>query len=474
MAYQILINNIDRTKDVLFQTVQIDDTLNDQVDTCSLQLVDRTGNGIPSNDQEIIITDAAGTRVFGGDIIAVSTVAKGGFVTASLQCVDYTRRMDRNLVHKAYLAQTDQAIIQDVIATYCSGQGITTVNVLSGVTVNQISFNYVQPSSVFRKIAQLTGRNWYIDYFKDVHYFPLTTNAAPYNITAAGNQYKDLKIKKDASQIKNRIYVRGGTKLSDPTTYSAKGDGVMTKFVLPDKAHDVSVTVNGVSKTVGIKNVNTSGYDWYLNFEEKYLEQDSGGTILTTSDTLAVTYTYDIPILIAQEDSASIAANGVHEFPIFDKTITTTDAARDRAIAELTDYKNNIIDGSFSTMTTGFRSGQYINVNHSGHGVNADYIVQKVSAKSIGGGYFEYTITLASSKTMGIIKFLIELLEANRDLVQLDPNEVVDELFTIADALLSDSLTDMLVDSVSTPPFKWSNDPGTTVNKMVWGLFQWG
>lgn len=474
MAYQILINSIDRVKDVLAQSVQIDDTLNDQVDTCAFQMIDRTGNGTPTNDQEIIIYDAAGTKVFGGYILTTTISKKGmGAAVIAVQCVDYTRLLDKNLVHKSYLAATDKSIIEDIVATYCAGTGITTTNVLLGVTINQISFNYIQPSQALKKLSQLSAKNWYIDYNKDLHYFPLTTNAAPYNITSSGNQFKDLKIKSDGSQLKNRVYVRGGTNLSDATVFSTKGDGAMKQFVLPDKAHNVSVTVDGVAKTVGIKNVNTSGFDYYLNFEEKYIEQDAGATVLGTGNTLAVTYQYDIPILIAQEDTASIAANGAHEFAIFDKTITTTNAARDRAIAELTDYANNMIEGSFITLTTGFKSGQYININYSAYGVNANYIVQKVHATSIGGGYFEYTISVASAKTMGIIKFLIELLEANRDLVQLDPNEVVDELFTITDSLLSDSLTDIVIDSVTTPPFQWKADNGSGGN-LRWDLFQWG
>jgi len=94
----------------------------------------------------------------------------------------------------------------------------------------------------------------------------------------------------------------------------------------------------------------------------------------------------------------------------------------------------------------------------------------------MGAGTFMYTVSLASSKTMGIIKFLIGLLEANRNLVELDDNEVVDELLAIQDSLLSDSLTDSLTIDSSGPYFTWCPDSltATPVTRARWDLFSWG
>lgn len=671
MAYNVTINGVDRTTDVLSQSIVIEDVINDKTNTCSFKLVNNSGNGIPSNDTEIVITDDNGTKLFGGYVIKTNTINAGkvGGTMAGVSCVDYVRLLDRNLVHKSYENQTDAQIIADIVSTYCPGFGITTTNVLTGVTIEQISFNYIQVSQAMRKICELTGRNWYIDYDKDVHYFPLTTNLAPFNITSTGlpsaeefinedmsvapsgtlysdasfqtdhvrltravnsingtlyysnalsanftaefdfwtgggngadavwfiwgcssiptaenqgagyqgylvayDEYADeiqlwydgtlldninqsgmdnsterlakivvtgtnikiyldgvlkidyddttrtlggtytgvgartgglnnehsvyrlyvyaeastsaidfskLQINKDASQLKNRVYVRGGTKLSDGVTYIEVGDGQKTTFVLPDKPHDVTVYVDTgggyVAKTLGIKNIDLTGFDWYLNFQEKYVEQDSGGSVLTSAHKLKVTYTYDIPILVAVENTASINSNGVKEFAIFDKSITTTQAARDRASAELTDYANNIIEGSFTTFETGFKSGQYININQTAYGINDDYIVQKVVSRSLGGGLYYFEVSIASSKTMGIIRFLIELLEANKNLIELDDNEVVDELYNVSDALISDSLTESLTIDSAGPYRTWCTDSlESTATRAVWNLFEWG
>lgn len=242
---------------------------------------------------------------------------------------------------------------------------------------------------------------------------------------------------------------------------------------MPEKPHEVTVQVNGVTKTLGIKNIDTSGYDWYLNFQEKYIEQDAGGAVLTDTDTLTVFYSYDVPVLVAIEDGDSIIENGVHEFAIFDNTIRTTQAARDRAIAELVDYKNDVIEGSFSTYEPGFVSGQTININRSDYEVNDDYVVQSVRLRSLGGGMYKYDVTIASSKTMGILKFLIDLLEQNRNQVTLDTDEVVDELFTLNDSLLADSLVDSLVIDSAPPYATWSFTGDTSPTRARWNLFQW-
>lgn len=477
-TYNVSIAGVDRTADVVINSLTIEDVINDQANTCQLAIANLHSLGIPETDDEIIITLNSGSKLFGGYItnIALSSKKDTGIVIATLQCTDYSRLLDRNLVRRTYENQTDAEIINDIVTRYCVGSGITTTHVISGVTLEQISFNYLQPSQCFRKIAELTGRNWYIDYDKDIHYFPLTTNTTPFNIDSAENRYYSLNITKDATNIKNRVYVRGGTKLSDYTTYSTKGDGVKRQFVLPDKPHDVTITVNGVAKTLGVKNLNTSGFDYYLNYQEKYIEQDATGTLLTSTDTLATTYKYDIPILVAVEDTLSIADNGVKEFAIFDKTIATTQSARDRATAELTDYANNLIEGTFMTYTHGFISGQYININLTDYDINADYLIQKVKAVSHGNNFYHYEISIASAKTLGIIKFLIQLLESNKNLVELTDDEIVDELLSVTDQLLSDSLLDSLTIDSAGLNATWCTDSLDSLpsTRARWDLFQWG
>lgn len=481
-AYKVTINGVDRTADIINQSIQIEDVINDKQTNCAFTLMDLHSLGVPQTGQEIIFTLDSGVRVFAGYIIKRRKYSvKGTFVLYDFNCVDYTYLLDEHLVNKSYLnGQNDQAIIQDIVNSFCQGSGITYNNVQLGVAIDMIAFNYEQPSKVMRIICDLTGRNWYIDYNKDLHYFPISQNAAPFNITdsqtfASGQGYWGLELTDDQSQMKNRVYVRGGTKLSDPTTATQKGDGTKKKFTLPDKPHSVTVTVNGVTKTLGIKNIDTSGFDFYLNYDEKYVEQDTGGSVLGTTDTLQVSYTYDIPILVAVDNLTSQLQYGVHEFLIVDKSITTTNAARARASAELVDYANNIVEGFFYTYTDGFRSGQYVNVNSTVLGItNTNYIVQKVVAKSLGSGKFIYQIYLASAKTLGVIRFLIELLQTNKNIAEVATNEVLDNLVTLSDSLDPNSLLDSLIIDSAGPYRTWAKDSlEVTITRARWNLFEW-
>lgn len=668
-VYSFTIGGVERKTDVLNQTIRIEDVINDQVNSLSFRMMDRSSLGVPDTDDEVIITLDDGSILFGGFVISTHRNSKkeSGDIIISVECVDYTRLMDRNLVHKTYENMTDKAVIDDIVSTYMAGFGITTTNVIEGVTIEQISFNYVQPSQAIRRIAELTGRHWYIDYNKDIHYFPLTTETTPFNLsdhssgetfirdnmissvtgtlknsatfssvdsyvtltTAIGSDngqieytnglasnfvmefdawagggsgadsiyaywgasstptgeddnvggyivaldeftdeiqlkfagssldsvayadldnsqwrkvkievtgtnikvyvgnvlqidfddsartlggslvglgartggvdnehrvkvlhvysvsdastdYTNLNITKDGSLIKNRVYVRGGTELSDETTYVEFGNGEKRKIVLPDKPRSVTVEVDTgsgyVTQTLGIKNVDTSGFQWYLNFQEKYIEQDASETVLSATDKMRITYKYDVPILVAVEDTDSIIANGQREHAIFDKSIRTTQGARDRASAELTDYANNLIEGSFTTRTHGFTSGQYINVNLTDYAVNEDYIVQRVTARSLGAGEYIYDVKLASAKTLGIIGFLIKLLEADRNLIELDDNEVVDELLNLSDSLIDDSLEDQLTIDSHGAYSTWAQDSDESLPITIakWNLFQWG
>ncbi len=464
MSYSITIAGTDRTKCIIAKSVSITDEARDKPSLMSCQFFNKDNLGNPSLDSEIIVTKD-GAKLFGGKILEIDFERLGASETLlSLRCIDYTRELDRNLVVEGYENMTDKQIFDDIVANYCQGTGITTVNVIEGVTINKIVFNYMQPSQCFRKICELTGRSWYLDYDKDIHYFPETTTNAPFDIDSSETRYRKLKVSKDNSDIRNRVYVRGSTYLSDFTTIKMKADGVQTVFNLPSKPHSFTMTEDDVSKTVGIKHIDDpASFDYLLNFQEKYVEKADGNAPAEGTE-MSFTFKYDIPILVAVEDRDSIEEVGQYEHAIFDSEIKDLEVARERAQAELADYADTIVDASFLTNTDGFRAGQYVNINLDQFDVNDDYLVQKVIAKSLGGGEFVYTIQLASTKKLGIINFLIKLLENDKNFLEIDPNEVVDELFTpdsqgitIDDSIVSDSLIE--------PPFKWG--------ACKWGLAQW-
>lgn len=470
--FEVLINGVDRTRDVVAGSISIDDLLYDQANTAQFNMEIISGSATPDTDQEVAIW-LDGVLQFGGLVDAVKSQRNAGqFDTFEIDCVDYTRLLDRRLVNQTYNDMLDIDIVASIISDYASDEGITMDGVTTdGITVSQISWNYVSPSQALSDLAKLTGRFWYIDYNKDLNYFPLLQNQATFDVTDDSNTFSNLQTSKDTSQLRNRVFVQGGTELSDPFTESQKADGVKTVFLLAEHPHNISMTVNGSAKTIGIENIDDpTTVNFLLNYEEKYMKVGNA-TTPANGDTLSFTYQYDVPVLVSLEDTNSIVSDGVYEFAIIDNTISTTDAARDRATAELTDYAQKLVSISYNTMVRNLRSGMYQNVSLTPQGISGDYIITEVKMQSITGGLFVTTVTLTSAKVLGIIKFLIDMLNITHTVGTFDPNATVDGFSSLIDSLnpLSDSLQDSLGGSAA----KWSNDPGTTTNKLKWSLGQW-
>lgn len=472
-SYSVTIDGVDRTADVINKTLVINDELNDKVNTCNFRLQDLSGDGAPVGDDEIIIT-VNGVRYFGG-LVARVTMAQLGpsELVYDVECVDYTRLLDRRLVATSYQDMTAKEIIESIVEEFAEGEGITTHNVSEGPEIASISFNYVQISQALRQIAEATGRHWFIDYNKDIHYTPVQQNRAPFIIDSTSNEQQRLKLLKDNSTIKNRVFVRGGLERSDtPIVEEVVADGDQRQFLLAEKPHDLVVKQGGVVKTLGIKFIDDAGaFDYLVNFQEKYVECGTNTTTPTNGTVMTFEYQYDFPILVSVEDNDSIVESGLHEFVIIDNQISSTQEARDRAGAELTDFADQLIEATYDTEFAGIRSGQYQRITLTEQNVDDDYIIKSVRSRSLGGGKFVFSVQLTSSKSMGIIKFLIELLEVSRSVGVFNRDERVDQLFTLSDSL--DSLVDALSIDSAGYGFPWAQDSGAPASSLKWDLGQW-
>ena len=461
-SYTLTIDGSDRTTCISNGTITIKDDMGSSASTMKFDMTIRDSGNIPACDEEVVITQD-GTILFGGRILKVTPAKKGSFVSWKVDCVDYTRDLDRNLVVEGYQDMTDKEIIEDIIDNYCGGTGITYSNVTEGITISNLTFNYVPPSECLTIITKLTGRQWHIDYDKDIHYGVKFSDATPFNIDSDSDAYKNLRLKVDNSALRNRVYVRGGTYLSDEVTIKQVADGEQTVFYLPEKPHEMTILDGVTSKTVGIQNVDSfDDYDYLMSYQEKYIETDVAPT---ADNVMTFAYKYDIPVLVAVEDSTSIEAYGQFEFAIFDNNIDTIEGARDRASAELTDYADSISSGSFETLTSGFTAGEYIEIDLADLEVDESFVVKSVTSKSMGGGEFTYTIQIVSTEMLGIIQFLIGLLEGDKNSLNISSDEVVDEIATVtAETFTLDDGVPVLTEH--TGAYKYDSDA-------QWDIAEW-
>ncbi len=472
LDYSVTINGVERAHDMELQSLSINDQINEQANTADFVLYDLHSLGVPETDDEIIV-EVNGVRLFAGFITKVTYDQLGNLADKiSISCVDYTKTLDRRLVSATFLNMSDKDVIDSVVDQFVDDNEVSTYFVSESAMVSQVSFNYIPASQAIKQVAELTSQSWYIDYYKRIHYFPRQQSQAPFQVTSASAYHKNLQLTKDNSRLRNRVFVRGGTELtSDPVSETQVADGEQRQFFLAEKPHELSVTVNGSPETVGIKNIDDPDlFDWMMNFQEKYIEAGALRATPTAGDKIAVSYKYDVPILVSVEDPDSIEENGVYEFVIIDNNIATTQQARDRARAELTDYANDIVDATYSTYQPGVMSGQYQRISMANKGVDEDYLVNTVTLRSLGGGRFVYEVKLTNAKTLGIIKFLLDLLQTDRRVGNIDPNEKVDQLFTLTDTL--DSIMDSLVTDSYGLHFKWAPASGSG-DDLKWDLGQW-
>ena len=120
---------------------------------------------------------------------------------------------------------------------------------------------------------------------------------------------------------------------------------------------------------------------------------------------------------------------------INDSSIRTFQDARNRAKAELTAYSNPVLTATFETERDGFQVGQVLTITSTKYGIDAGFVIQKVSAtqKDIYGS-FVYSIT-AGSTLYGLTEFFQYLLK-NTSKGEIDVNELVDVVTNVDETLI--------------------------------------
>ena len=94
----------------------------------------------------------------------------------------------------------------------------------------------LKPTEVMQRLADNLGWYWYIDYERNIHFFPSTSNPAPFSLTESSNNFDNLRIKYDSSRLLNRQVVRGGEETSE-TRYPqvVEGDDVRREWNTKNK-----------------------------------------------------------------------------------------------------------------------------------------------------------------------------------------------------------------------------------------------
>lgn len=497
--YSIYISGVDKTDYIVRGSLAITDEINAKVNTCTFKTIDASDTWKPDTSETLTVYDPSSNKIFAGIITSVDERRVGinpgtsnELLEYTVNAQDYTRLLQKRLVVESFEGYTCHDIIQAIIDKYFSQEGFTLTNVNAVVTVTKITFNYKAGDKCIDDLAKAAGCEWYVDYDKDIHFFIAEDAVSVATFSDSTTNWTNLTIKPDTTQLRNRVYVRGGIYHSDLYTQDIEADGTAEVFLLaytPFATNDGSVgdfTISALSatRTVGLKDIDEiTQFDFLLNRAEKAVSMGQSAwalanTPLAAGTIITASYSYEIPVLIVQEDSTSIASmialeggDGVYESLIVDKNISSIEEARLRAAAELSTYANAITRGSVDSYdTVGIKSGDLITINSSRRGVNADYLVTRVKITSINSSQLKYSIEFTGT-LYNFVDFLLALYKRSTEIL-IGQDEILDAFNSFVDT--TNGFTETVpAATLGAPPYAWSNDAGTTPNKMRWSLFEW-
>jgi len=388
----------------------------------------------PEGEDEVNIYDGE-TQIFGGFIVrAIQRIDQGPVVSYDCDLKNRVYRLDYKLVNTTYESQSAHDIIEDIVANF-SGPGITTDNVQDpGGTITFISFNNIPPSEAIQKLADVLGKEWYIDPAGDIHFFSKFGEAAPFSIieqtgsnTEGNHIFGTLEITDDFTQIRNSIQIEGGKEISSlPTTEKYIGDGQTYTFPLGHEfASGLTVSVGGVSKTVGAANLNTfdQGYDVLYDPNTLSIQFPSSSPPANAAAIL-VSGNYYYQITVRFRELGSVAKYGERQFVIQDRDISSRADAVKRAGAEITAYSQMASEGSFQTYNSGLAAGQKITISSPIRGISSkQFVIQRLSGRMITPSKFLWKATIVSVKTYELIDLLADIIKSRR--IEVDKDAVI-------------------------------------------------
>lgn len=456
-------NGTDITAHVNTDDFDTTDERNSTRDTLEFTIEKSPGGFTPLLNAEILVT-LDGVRIFGGSILSLQTqIIAPPVVVYSVECVDFSHQMDRRLITERFIDEPVNDIIAYLFTTYAPTYTIT--NVVAPQVIARISFNRLTLSECLDKLAKLNNFNWYVDYYKDLHFFARNEEPAPFDLTDTSNNYviESLRIRSDLSQLRNIVQVEGGEVPISARTTKHAGDGETTEFPTNFKFSELpTVTVNGVAKTVGTEYLATTTFDCYWSFTEKYVRFDPASIPPAPGSgttNIEITGTPLVPLVAVVPDETSIAEFGEFEHSLTEPTIRSEDQAIDRGLAELEAYAAELTEASFDTYTPGLRSGQVLSINSTLHGVDATYVIQRVSFRPYPNGSElsgVWSVTLASTATMSLIDALRGLLK---------PESLADDELQVLLAFYRFSDSAVGSDEVEAPTF--------TTGPYLWSASDW-
>lgn len=126
----------------------------------------------------------------------------------------------------------------------------TLFNVQSTPEFDDLRSPQLKPMALLQQIAKTWEYIAYFDYERDLHFVPQETEEAPFEISDDSDNFFDLSLEVDTSNLGNRVIVRGGEKTSDSRYAQVfEGDGVLREWILKNKFNNLEVLIDNNTST---------------------------------------------------------------------------------------------------------------------------------------------------------------------------------------------------------------------------------
>jgi len=395
-------------------TLRITDVV-DQRATCSFTVTDIAGSSHYRKGMAVQITD--GAAVYGGVVndateSHISNLSSGLF--HDVNCVDYKYYATKRVAAESYIDTAADVIFDDLITKYLSDEGITPGLVESAPSIHSTIINYAYLSDAFDELAQMANFVWGILPDKTAEFHEQFSKPAPFDADNSIARYGSVSVKHGNDQYRNRQYIRGGINTTDPQTESRTGDAQTTSWSMGYPLAKVpTITVDGVSKTVGIKGVD-SGKDFYWSKGDNTITQDASATPLAKGSVLSVTYQGQYNVIVLSEDPGAIAdrktveGGGTGYVDDIQDQPNTADSQSgfQTAAALLKQYATVGRTLKYRTRSAGLRSGMVQTATFPQHGLDGvQMLIQEVDT-SDDGTILWYDVTAVESPVQSAWKSL--------------------------------------------------------------------
>jgi hypothetical protein len=379
----------------------------------TFEVFDVTGSIFYAQGSHVEIFDEAAVLIYAG-FVERDRITKPGFqpmLVHAITCKDMHYLADKRLAASSYLLQPAGVIVLDLFNKYLAAEGvtITATSIALGPTISEAVFNYEPINKCLDAIAKQSGYWWQIDQYKVLFFQPYGAIPAPWVVDGTMvDQVKGVSFEEGNAQYVNRQYATGSYDKTPTLTESHHGDGVTKAFALGYQlaASIPIIKVNGVTQTTGRKGQDF-GFQWYYAEGDQTVTQDPSQAILSSSDTLAVTYRGRFPVvalaqnggLIASQQTLEATGTGYVESKYHNARISTLTGAFSVASSLLAHYGSRMSTLTFITNKKGLTQGQQVTVNLPAFGLlNRQMLIQSVESTDSGDEYqYNYIINAVGS-----------------------------------------------------------------------------